>query len=130
MDCRSYHQYAIVTGTSAQELTDQLNQKLYELRDKSPEVTFEGMVARIKYIERETVPDCLADEYNLRGVNLTCQDCPFFQPLLKSDGSEDRRARWGDCHFAEYGQTTRDGKACDRLFQMLNKGEVILCLRD
>lgn len=47
MRSRSYQQYAIVAADSAQTLTEQLNAKLIELRDKNPTVTFEGLIARI-----------------------------------------------------------------------------------
>ena len=53
MISRSSQQFAIVAADSAQQLTDQLNEKLRELRDKSPTVTFDGMIARIQYTESE-----------------------------------------------------------------------------
>jgi hypothetical protein len=130
MISRSYQQFAIVAADSAQQLTDQLNEKLRELRDKSPTVTFEGMIARIQYTESERVPETLAEEYELQGVRLTCGDCPFFCPALKADGTVDLRAKWGGCPFAEYKKTDRRSRACDKLFQALNDGRVKLCVED
>lgn len=125
---RSYQQYAIVTGDTAQQLTERLNDKLIELRDKDPVVSFEGMIARIQYTERETVPDSLSDEYELQGVRLTCQDCPFFCPVLKADGSVDLRAKYGGCHLAEDRMARKDSRACEKLFHMLNDGRITLCV--
>lgn len=126
----SYQQYAIVAADSAQELTEQLNARLYELRDRSPKVTFEGMIARISYTEEVEVIEDLQDEYNKVGIKLTCQDCPYYNPILKADGTADKRSKWGDCEFAYMGRTMRDGHACDRLYQMINSGEVKLCLAE
>ncbi len=127
MICRSYQQFAIVAADSAQTLTDRLNEKLFELRDKNPTVTFEGMIARIRYEERETAPVSLGEEYELQGVRLSCQDCPFFSPILKADGTVDGRIKYGDCPFTEFGRTPRDARACETLFQKINNGEVQLC---
>lgn len=128
MRSRSYQQYAIVAADSAHTLTEQLNAKLIELRDKNPTVTFEGLIARIQYVECEQIPESLAEEYEAKGVRLTCQDCPFFVPMYKADGTEDRRAKWGGCPFAEFKQTSKDSRACDELFQMINDGRVKLCV--
>ena len=130
MRSESYQQFAIVAADSAQSLTEHLNAKLYELRDKFPKVTFEGLIARISYSEHFRMCEDLSDEYELEGVKLTCQDCPLFKPILKMDGTEDKRIKWGDCPVASYGRTSRDGRACEKLFQMLNSGEVRLCLAE
>lgn len=130
MRYESYQQFAIVQGDTAQQLTEQLNAKLYELRHKRPVVSFEGLIARIKYDEEVATPESLEDEYDLKGVRLTCQDCPFFEPLLNRDGTPNKTAKRGDCQFAQYGITRRDSHACERLFQMLNNGEVRLCLAE
>lgn len=128
----SYLQFAIVSGDSAQLLTDQLNEKLRELKDKNPSVTFEGMIARISYTETATTCEDLRDEYEQEGIRLTCQDCPFFKPILKADGTEDKRVKWGDCPHSQYGygRTSRDSRACNKLFHMINSGEVRLCLAE
>jgi hypothetical protein len=124
----SYQQFAIVAADSAQLLTEQLNAKLKELRFKHPTVTFEGLIARIQYTENESVPEGLEDEYELRGVRLTCQDCPFYEPIYKANGELDGRVKYGNCPYTEYGRTYRDRGACETLFSKLNNGEVRLCL--
>ena len=124
----SYQQFAIVAADSAQSLTEQLNAKLRELADKHPTVTFDGMIARIQYEISVPVPESIEAEYELQGVNLTCQDCPFFEPARNKNGSVDRRAKWGGCRFAEYGMASRDARVCEKLFQLINNGEVRLCV--
>lgn len=126
----SYQQFAIVASDSAQELTDRLNAEMFRLRDKRPTVSFEGMIARISYTEYSEIFESIADEYRGEGINLTCQDCPIFKPILKTDGTADARVKWGDCPLCDFGRTTRDSAACERLFKMINSGEVRLCLAD
>lgn len=132
MRCETIPQYAIVTADSAKELTERLNAKLQELMGKRPKVTFEGLTAHISYMERAEIVEDLADEYELEGVKLTCQDCPMFKPILKRDGTRDSRTRWGDCPLCRdtFGRTARDSRACKTLFQMINSGEVKLCLAE
>lgn len=128
----SYQQFAIVSADSAQSLTEQLNAKLRELSSKRPQVTFEGLIARISYTEDATFFEELSDEYEEVGIKLTCQRCPMFEPVLKADGTIDKRAKWGGCEYSPlgYGQTTKQSKACSRLFEMINSGEVKLCLAE
>jgi len=125
---RSYQQYAIVAADSAQTLTEQLNEELIRLKDKNPTVTFEGMIARIQYIESEEIPESLEDEYESMGVNLTCEDCPYFCPTIKADGTLDLRTKWGGCHLRENGMAKKTSRACEELFRRLNNGEVRLCV--
>lgn len=124
----SFPQYAIVQGATAQMLTEELNTKLFELRHKHPRVEFQGLIAQISYTETLEEFECVADEYEAEGIRLTCQDCPAFQPIRKANGTEDLRVKWGDCPHANMGRTSRDARACNKLFQMINSGEVRLCL--
>lgn len=126
----SYQQFAIVAADSAQELTDRLNAEMFRLKNKRPTVTFEGLIARISYTEYSEIIESLSDVYKGEGINLKCQDCPVFAPILKSDGTADARIKWGDCPYCEFGRTSRDSAACDKLFKMINSGEVRLCLAE
>lgn len=130
----SYQQFVIVQADSAQQLTAQVNEELMRLRRKNPHVEFEGLIARISYSEDFIAPEELCDEYELIGVRLTCQDCPYFIPKKKTDGTPDLRAKVGDCPHkafgATMGRTSRDNKACETLYEAINSGEVRLCLAD
>lgn len=130
----SFKQYFIIRADNPEDLTDQLNEKMMELRTNRPEVTFseqgQYMFARICYNSDITIIEDRADEYVAKGVKLTCSDCPIFKPPMKRDGTTDERKKYGDCKFSEYGRTARDTAACDTLFTMIDNGEVRLCLAD
>lgn len=126
---QQYQQYAIVQGNTAASLSDKLNQKLKELKDKEPTVEFDGLTARIQYMETVSVPEDLEDEYRLKGVHLKCADCPFFEPMEKSDGTPDERAKKGKCPCASFGITFTDSHVCETFFNMLNDGGFELCLK-
>jgi len=126
---QSYQQFAIVQANTASTLTDLLNSKLKELKDKDPVVTFDGLTARIQYTERINIPEDLEDMYRLKGVSLTCGSCPFFEPTKKGDGTTDERTKKGKCPCASYGIAFEDGPVCETLFKMINSGEVGLCLK-
>ena len=124
----SYQQFAIVEGQTAQLLTDALNAKMYELRHKHPTADIKERYAVISYTETNVTPEDVADEYELQGVNIKCEDCPLFEPIYKADGSEDQRIKYGYCPVSEYGRTQKASSPCKQLFQMINNGEVRLCL--
>lgn len=124
---QSYQQFCIVQADTATILSERLNSKLLELKDKNPTVEFDGMTARICYTEHIDVPEDLSEEYHLKGVHLTCSQCPFFEPIEKEDGTPDARRKWGKCPCASMGRAYSDGPACESLFEMLNEGEVGLC---
>ncbi len=122
----SYLQFRIITADTYDELTEKLNRVMFELRHKEPGVEFEGHTVRIRYKESELHPEDLTEEYRLKGVDLHCLDCPFFDPLRNKDGSVNRAAKRGSCRFATYGETSRDRMACEKMFEMLNRGEIKL----
>lgn len=124
----SYQQFAIVQADSAQQLTEQLNQKLYELREENPTVTFEGLIARISYYVTEEVEK--KSSLETTQFKFKCKDCPMFEPVRKKDGTADRRTTFGFCRFAEEGQTFTTSRACERLYEMIKDREVKLCLRE
>lgn len=126
---RSYLQFAIVQGDSAQQLTEKLNSKLYELRDKDPSVTFEGLTARIRYTEEEET-EKLERGRGETTLKLRCIDCPMFEPVRKKDGTADRRMTIGFCPLAEDGHTLTNSRACQRLTEMINNREVRLCFKE
>lgn len=129
MKNRSYPQYAILSENSASALTEKLNETLRTINDDNVTVEFEGLIARVRYTEKETgIPESLSDEYSIKGVSLTCSQCPYFKVMLKKDGTPDERKKVGCCPFAKRGVTFKDSPACDILFQALNNGEVTLCL--
>lgn len=126
---QQFQQFAIVQGNTASDLTEKLNPKLLELKDKEPTVEFDGLTARIRYFESVSVPEDLADEYKMHGLDLKCSVCPFFEPIEKADGTTDERTKRGKCPCATYGIAFSNGAVCDNFFRLLNDGGFELCLK-
>lgn len=128
-----YEQFAIVQENSASLFTARLNEELYRLRDSRPAVKFsesDPLCAYIHYTVSVNTPESVAEASELEGVHFVCSQCPFFNPVMKEDGSEDKRCKWGDCEHAEYGRTLKTGSACDKLYELIKEGDVRLCFRD
>lgn len=129
MKAQSIQQFAIVQSDSAAAFEGELNARIRELSKKNPKVTFDGLTAYISYFESVSVPESLADEYILKGVCFHCEDCPEFQAIVKEDGTEDKRLKYGECQYAECGRTYKDSPACDMLYKLIKSGRIGLCYK-
>ena len=128
-----YEQFAIVREDSASLFTARLNEKIYELRDKSPKVQFsdsDPLCAYIHYIVNETAPETVAEASAVEGVSFVCAQCPYFQPALTQDGEVDKRKSWGDCEHDELGRVKKLAPACDKLYEAIKEGDVKICFTD
>lgn len=128
----SYEQFAIVRSDSAPLFEKQLNEKMFELRENYPEVKFSDSIplyAQIKYRKETIAPETISDEFELVGASFVCGQCPCFVPATNKDGSEDLRCKVGDCKHPdnELGRTYRASRACDHLYELIQKREVKLC---
>lgn len=124
-----YQQFLTVKAEAPELFTEDLNQAIYKLREKSPVVHFsetDPLCAYVSFTERFDAPENIEDEYELQGVRFTCEMCPIFSPILKRDGTPDARLKYGDCPESEFGRTYKDSKACGKLYQMLRDGRVRL----
>lgn len=133
MKSQSIKQFAIVRSDSASDFEEQLNARMRELYDVNPEViiTDNGtyLTAQISYkttIEFEHKEKDPAET----GIRFTCQECPCFEPILKADGTEDNRVKYGGCKYAEYRRTYKDTYACPLLYKMITNGGVRLCFSE
>ena len=129
MKAQSYQQFAIVREDSAPAFEEKLNARIRELSDKSPKVNFDGLTAYISYTETVRIPESQADEYALKGVCFRCENCPEFIPIVKADGTEDKRLSYGECQHAEFGRTYKNNAACDVLFKLIRDGRIGLCYK-
>ena len=124
----SAKRYAIVRATSASSFETQLNETLDYLIEQNPTVTFsetgDYMTARIEYTAEVEVPE---DPITDKGVRFHCEDCPYFEPETKTDGSEDKRKKYGGCPFTKYNRTFKASAACEVLYNAIENGEVSLC---
>lgn len=124
-----YQQFLTVKAEAPELFTEDLNQAIYKLREKSPVVHFsetDPLCAYVSYTERFEAPENIEDEYELQGVRFTCEMCPMFSPIMKRDGTPDARLKYGDCPESEFGRTYKDSQACAKLYQMLRDGRVKL----
>ena len=129
MKCESYQQFVIVEADTAALLTDQLNATIKRLRGKRPVADIKsGRLAIVSYTEDSFDPEDIGEALELEGLKITCQDCPLFTPIYKADGTEDRRIKYGNCPECNFGRTYRTSRPCEKLFKMINNGEVKLCL--
>lgn len=128
-----YEQFAIVREDSAPLFTAKLNEQLYRLRGNHPVVSFsesDPLCAYIKYVIDEQTPETIAEASAMEGVRFTCAQCPEFRPMLKDDGTADKRCKYGDCEYAEMGRTYKTSAACDRLYELIKEGSVKLCFTE
>lgn len=127
----SYEQFAIVANDSASLFTEQLNEEICRLKDKNPSVHFSESTspfyARIKYTVNAQTPESIAEASEMEGVRFVCLQCPYFKPVLKEDGTIDKRVKYGDCEHAEYGRTYKTTPACEKLYELIKEGDVKLC---
>ena len=129
MKAQSIQQFAIVQSDSAPAFEGELNARIRELSDRNPQVKFDGLTAYISYNETVRLPETLADMYELNGACFHCEVCPEFQAILKEDGTEDNRLKYGECQYAEMGRTRKDSAACDMLYKLIRDGRIGLCYK-
>jgi hypothetical protein len=129
MKATSIQQFAIVQSDSAPAFEEELNARIRELSNKRPQVKFDGLTAYISYTETQVHAETKAEQFELNGCCFHCEDCPEFQAILKEDGTEDKRIRYGECQYAEMGRTYRDNKACDMLYTLIKNGRIGLCYK-
>ena len=126
---KSCSQFAIIRERSASTFEDKLNNRLAELVDDDTEVTFSDvdgdMVARIQY-KKKVQYERREEPMSETGIRFTCADCPF----LNAKGEVNGRIKYGNCPYSEYGRTYKTTPACDVLYNMINNGEVRLCLSE
>lgn len=128
-----YEQFAIVQSDSAALFTAKLNETIYRLRNSNPVVKFseaDPLCAYIHYVVYENTPETVAEASEMEGVHFVCAQCPYFHPIMKEDGTPDKRVKWGDCEYAELGRTMRMASACDKLYETIKEGDVKICFTE
>ena len=128
-----YQQFATIQEDSASLFDARLNEKVLELRDKNPKVTFSEHIpfyAHITYTVDKDAPETIAEASAVEGVSFVCFQCPYFKPALREDGEVDKRVKWGGCEHTELGRTLKTQPACERLYELIKEGDVKLCFMD
>ena len=128
-----YDQYAVILDDSAEVFSSNLNAKLRELKDLNAKVDFSEsnpLCAYVRYTVKEEQPETVAESARVSGTVFVCSQCPYFHPVLKADGEEDKRCKWGDCEHAEFGRTYKNSEACEKLYKAIREREVKLCFTE
>lgn len=129
-----FSQYATVKANTAALFTSKLNEEVYKLKDKEPNVKFseaDPLCAYIEYVESENRPETIEEVEALEGIRFVCEQCPHFSPILKADGTVDARVKYGDCDYDgnEFGRTIKSSPACPHLYELLQEGGVKICFK-
>lgn len=100
MKVKKYPQLIVVSERDAQDFQDRLNDIFSELSESKIEFTKQmtikpdGFAAIIEYEVVEKTPECLADEWELRGILPACSDCPYYEEI---------NTRMGTCPYIQRG---------------------------
>lgn len=129
-----YSQFATVKANTAALFTSKLNEEIYKLKDKEPNVQFseaDPLCAYIEYTENENRPETVDEVAALEGIRFVCEQCPHFKPITKADGTIDNRVKYGDCDYSEneFGRAIKTSPACPHLFELIQEGGVKLCFK-
>ena len=117
-------QVKIVSGRDAFDFETKPNGVLKTLNEKGARYTMQldpkaGLIAYITVEEEISVPQSVAEEYELVGELHRCVECPFF--VRPTDG----RRKYTRCPNA-HRLTSADGKCCDSFYEQLDKGMLTL----
>ena len=111
---------AVIHSDTAKDFELELNKRLQELSKFSPEVKFNmnmGHCAYLYYTYEEEIPEDVKDEYELRGEQYYCGDCPELKK------TKDKRRKWFPCGYHPYGKSNIESKACAHFYEELVKRE-------
>lgn len=126
-------QFAIIRESSDTLLQERLNEQLQRLKDRKPQVKFsesDPLCVYIEYVVEEQEAETPKEKADTHGLSFVCSQCPHFRPLLKDDGTPDKRCKFGDCEYAELGRTLKNMPACEELYKLVQEGGVKICFAD
>lgn len=103
---------------------EEFDRKINEAFDEAEDVELKThdtvpLLAYLKctyYIEE---PEDLADEYELRGIVHTCEECPHLDTSRRNNSRQKKLP----CKYAKYGVTYTTSRACNRFYEELEKEE-------
>ena len=111
MRTRRFQRIEVVSETSPGDFQDKLNELFTTLEGKKFQTQLynneNGFSAYITYEEIEKIPECLKDEYDLKGVSFTCKECPYFESINRFEG---------ECDFCR-GTLRRNDEVCQHFWE-------------
>ena len=109
---------AVIEAETAALFENAINKRLDEVSEYKYTLEIEHHqphTAYIHYEYDEYVPETLADEFNLKGINYKCKDCKYCHQISNADGSADKRRKSAYCNHHER-QVHKDFDACDTYY--------------
>lgn len=92
MKRKRYQKISVVADTDPQVFETKLNDIFYKLGsdgtkyERSLFNNENGFSCFITYEEVEEIPECLMDEYHLKGIYPICGECPYYTAINKHEG--------------------------------------------
>ena len=118
MKINRYKRIEVISENSPMDFQDKLNDLYMKLQGKKfTEQLYNnenGFTAYITFEEIEQTPDCLKDEYELKGITFTCADCPYYEALNNFEGT---------CDFCR-GKLRRTDEACNVYWRYMEEKEM------
>ena len=110
--------YRIIYDRTASGFEKKLNDAIEDLEEYKPEVTISesrpsGFLAYMTYTIDRKIPENIADELEIRGLQIKCSDCPYCEI------PKDNRKKKAQCQYATYGITFADSPCCNKFYEDL-----------
>lgn len=125
MKRREVPQQKTIIAMTPEEWDERVNGALAKMLDDTrskPEIIERtktsdgGYMAIIQYWKEYQEPECIRDEFHLKGVVYRCDDCPHLRR------STDKRIKWLECGKGMYETTKGSSEACDWFYEQVYKG--------
>lgn len=112
----SYEQAVAVVGSDPAQTAKKLSETLVELRECHPRYDrVDGCTFFVYYTIDEEIPENNADRMKLRGLRLSCGDCPHCIREMTRFGEPDMRKKTGFCDLKER-KIFFTSEACERRY--------------
>lgn len=108
-----------VQGTSAENFDERFNEASESLPETA-ELKWDTAPMCVHFIYEEviSVPETIAEEFELQGVHYFCKDCPHLQK------GKDKRCKSHGCKYSKYGTVQDFTPACEFFYKQLLQGEI------
>ena len=114
-----FRKIAVVSGDTPQEFEEAYNSKVEELGDSITDEKTDVRTLRaiIHYKEVRYYEETVRDEFHNEGLVYLCKQCPHIQ-------QKDKRIKYVDCKYAEFGHTHLDHECCELFYKELKQGKI------
>lgn len=114
--------YKCIQGTGAEDFEARVNAVLTDYPSADLKIdALVPFVCHAFFFVEKAVPECKAEEYEVKGEVHYCIECPHIDRPKTSNRNQKRFP----CPFANYGMTMTDTRCCDKYYEFLEKQEQI-----